>query len=215
MNPADVFRNVFNNMISSMHTCMPATIISFDAEECKASIQPSLNRAYLSGELPYPVIENVPVMFPRAGDFFLTYPLANGDPCLVIFSERSLDLWKSVGGQLTPDDPRKFDISDAIIIPGLYSFNQKLEGVSGNDVVFSFKGSKVTIKQDGNISIETSNKIAIGTQTNELLDIISQLMVLLQGATVMGTAFGGPLNPTFIAQVNALQLKIDAIKGTI
>ena len=215
MNPADIFRNVFNSMISSMHTCMPAIITSFNPKECKASIQPSLNRAYLSGEIAYPIIENVPVIFPRAGEFFLTYPLANGDPCLVIFSERSLDLWKSVGGQLTPDDPRKFDLSDAIVIPGLYSFNEKIEGLSGNDVVFAFKGSKVTIKQDGNISIETSNKIAIGTQTNELLDIVSQLMALLQGSTVMGSAFGGPLNPAFIAQVNALQVQIDAIKGTI
>ena len=65
------------------------------------------------------------------------------------------------------------------------------------------------------VIIDTSSKVAIGNSTTELLDVVSQLMGLLQGAMVMGASFEGPLDATFILAVNALQTQLDAIKGTI
>ncbi len=211
MNPSDVIRNVFENLISGIHTAMPATIIDFDAKTCKATVQPSLNKKYLSGEVAFPKIENVPVIFPRGKDFFLTFPVQNNDSCLLIFSERSIDLWKSFGGQLTPDDRRKFDLSDAIAIPGLYSFNDVLEGVSGDDFVISYSGSKITIRKSGEISIETSNKIAIGNQTSELLDILSRLLGEL--STSLTTAEATPIQGTVL--YTTLKSEIDNLKGSI
>ena len=103
------------------------------------------------------------------------------------------------------------DLSDAIAIPGLYSFNDTLDDVSGDDFVISYSGSKITIRKSGEISIETSNKIAIGNQTSELLDILSRLLGEL--STSLTTAEATPIQGTVL--YNTLKSEIDNLKGSI
>lgn len=215
MTPTDIFRNSISAYLNDVHTSLPAIIISFDASTNKAQVQPVLNKNYRTGVQEMPIIENVPVLFPSGGNFQLTFPVIPGDYCLLIFSERSIDKWLSTGGIQTPSDPRKFALSDAIAIPGLKPFTSDFSLNNGTDFSLSFAGSTIRIKPDGAVVIETASTVAIGNQTTELLQVVSTLMTYLQGATVMGTAFGGPLNPVFTGQVLALQQQLDAIKGTI
>ena len=205
-----------NYALTAIHTALPGSIISYDYTTQKAVIQPLLNKVWSDGTTtPMPVLENVPVIFPRAGGASLTFPVVEGDTCLLLFIERSIDLWLTQGGQVNPDDPRKFDLSDAVAIMGLFPFSESSEAINNQDVLLTYKNSSITIKESGDIVINTSGKVAIGNSTTEVLDIISQLLADLQGAAVTGTALSGPLNPTFVAQALALQTQIDAIKGTI
>lgn len=213
--PPDIFRNSVLSVLSGVNTSLPGIIVDYDPSTNKATIQPALNKNYVSGVKPMPILENVPVMFPGGSNFNITFPLKKGDYVLLIFVQRSMDLWLSVGGQVTPNDPRKFDISDAIAIPGLQPFTGDFSNTSGINFEISFGGSKISISPTGEIQIKTDSTVAIGTTTTELLNIVSQLMTLLQGATVMGTAFGGPLNPAFTAQVALIQTQLDAITGVI
>ncbi|PWU06784.1 MAG: hypothetical protein C5B43_01340 [Verrucomicrobia bacterium] len=156
------------------------------------------------------------MIFPRSGGASLTFPVLEGDNCLLLFSERSMDLWLTVGGQVTPDDPRKFDISDAIAIVGLYPFSVESPSENNTDVLLKYKDSKIRIKESGDIVIQTSNKVAIGTSSAEVLDLLYQLMNLLTGTTnVMGPTLNGPMNPLFVASVNTLITSLNSIKGTI
>ena len=209
--PPDIIRNAINARLCNVHTALPGIVKAYDAETNKATIQPALNKNFTTGEMPMPILENVPVMFPS----FIRFPLNEGDYVLLIFAERSLDLWLSVGGQVTPTDPRKFDLSDAIAIPGLMPFTETFPNNNNQDFVINYAGSNIRIEANGDIIIETGNKVAIGNSTTELLDILSQLMTLLQGAVVMGTSFGGPLNPAFTAQVALIQAQLDAITAVI
>lgn len=213
--PSDIFRASVFSVLNNCHTAMPGIITSYNASTNKATIQPALNKAFLSGEKPLPILENVPIMFPGGSGFNVTFPVNAGDYVLLIFCERSIDLWKSVGGQVTPDDPRKFHLSDAIAIPGLQDFRGDFSDRNNTDFTISFGGSTIRIEPSGAVIIETGSTVAIGNTTTELLDIVSQLMTLLQGATVMGAAFGGPLNPAFTGQVALIQAQLDAITGTI
>lgn len=210
-----IFNNSVWSILSGIHTALPGIVKSYDPITNKATIQPALNKAYESGEIPMPILENVPIMFQSGVNFSINFPITEGDYVLLIFCERSIDLWKSVGGQVTPDDPRKFALSDAVAIPGLMPFVGDFSKNNGQDFIISFAGSTIRIKPDGAVVIETASTVAIGTQTNELLSIVSSLMSLLQGLTVMGAAFGGPLNAGFILDVAALQVRLDTITGTI
>lgn len=201
---------------ANMHVSLPAEIIEYNFVKQKATVQPLLNKAWADGtETPMPVLENVPVIFPRSGGASLTFPVTKGDTCLLVFIERSTDLWLTVGGQVTPDDDRKFDLSDAVAIMGLFPFVENSQADNNDDVVLTYEGSNIRIQKNGNIQIKTSNKVAIGNSTDELLDILYQLLGLLQGGAVMGASFGGPLNAAFIGQVLNLQTKLNNIKGTI
>lgn len=208
----DAVRAAILYQLSGMHTCLPGRIESYDYTVQKASIQPLLNKVFSNGDIvQMPILNNVPVMFPRAGGASLTFPVVKGDTVLLVFSERSLDNWKGTGGIVSPEDPRKFDLSDAVAIVGLYPFNENSPATNNEDVLLTYKNSSITIKVTGDVVVNTSNKVAIGNQTTELLDVLSQTLNLL--ATSVTSAIGAPF--TFAPQWLALQAQIDAIKGTI
>ena len=213
--PTDIIRNSVFSVLNNVHTALPGIVQSFDSSTNRAAIQPALNKAFFAGEMPMPILENVPVIFPGSGGAVINFPVKAGDYCLLIFVERSMDLWLENGGFVTPTDPRKFDLSDAVAIIGLQPFNSDFSSNNGNDLSITFNGSSISIKPDGSIVINTSSTVAIGNTTTELLDIVSQLMQLLQGPAVTGTTLGGPLNPAFTSQVALIQAQLDAIKGTI
>lgn len=197
-----------------VHTALPGQIISYDHTTQRATIQPCLKKSYLDGTTQeMPILNNVPVIFPRAGRASLTFPVASGDTCLLLFIERSTDLWKSVGGVVAPDDPRKFDLSDAVAIMGLMPFTENSLSDNNEDVLLTYKGSNIRIKASGDIQIETASKVAIGNTSAEVLDIVSSILGIL--TTSVTTAPGSPifqgLGPTYAT----LKLALDSIKGSI
>lgn len=214
--PQEIFCNSVWSILSSLHTCLPGIIRSYDPSQNKASIQPALNKNYQSGVQPMPILENVPLVFPSTANFSMTYPVSEGDYVLLLFSERSLDLWKSVGGQVTPDDNRKFHLSDAIAIPGLQPFNGNNSNNNGTDFLIDFAGSSIRIKADGAIEIKTGSTVAIGNPIVELLDVVSQILGFIAnpvGVSVPAVPFTGPLVDATTAA--ALKIQLDTIKGTI
>ena len=76
------------------------------------------------------MIYNVPVLFPRSRKAAVTFPLEKGDTVLLVFAERSLDEWIEKGGnKVSPEDPRRHDMSDAIAIPGCFHAVQEAAAV--------------------------------------------------------------------------------------
>lgn len=210
--PPDIFRDSVNSILCNVHTSLPGIVKSYDAASNKATIQPALNKNYTSGEMAMPLLENVPVLFPNN----IRFPINVDDYVLLIFTERSMDLWLSVGGQVTPTDPRKFDLSDAIAIPGLMPFTQTYPNNNNQDFVIEYSGSSITIKPDGAVVINTATTIAIGNQIAELLDVVSQILGFIAnpiGVNVPSVPFTGPLADA--ATSAALQVQLDLIKGTI
>lgn len=215
---ADAIRAAVQYNLNNVHTALPAQIIDYDFEKQKASVQPLLNKAWADGtETPMPVLNGVPIIFPRAGNASLTFPVVNGDTCLLLFSERSLDLWKTNGGQVTPDDNRKFSLPDAIGIMGLFPFSENSLADNNEDVLLVYNDSKFRIKANGDIVIQTNNKIAIGDTNTEILDIISKMLHILQ--TSVTTMITTPIQqvpiPPSTYSFSSLKTQIDTLKGTI
>jgi hypothetical protein len=221
--PTDIFRNSVWSVLNSVHTAMPGIVQSYDPATNKATIQPALNKAYESGPMPMGLMENVPIMFQSGSNFAINFPITVGDYVLLVFCERSIDLWKAVGGQVTPDDPRKFNLSDAIAIPGLMPFTGDFSRNNGEDFIISFAGSEIRIKANGDIQIKTSNKVAIGNETVELLQEISDTLAGIAAITTTiivppsgGIPFPGEAFPIDnAATFNTIKTQIDSIKGTI
>jgi Phage protein Gp138 N-terminal domain len=215
-NPTEIINNAIWSNLNNLHTALPGIVKAYDPTTNKATIQPALNKAFLSGEMPMPILENVPIMFPGGTDFNITYPINVNDYVLLIFVERSIDLWLSVGGQVTPRDPRKFDLSDAIAIPGLQPFNSDFSGRNNNSFQINYAGSSIIIGEDGAIQIKTASTVAIGNATTELLNVVSQILSYIAnpvGVNVPSVPFVGPLVDATAAAT--LKTQLDLIKGTI
>ncbi|MCH7305633.1 Gp138 family membrane-puncturing spike protein [Acinetobacter higginsii] len=108
-----------------VHTSMPGIIINFDPLTKTASVQPAIQRVFLTPEGEeqpenLPPCEDVPVYFPSGGGCSLTFPVKAGDYCLLMFSERCIDNWFINGGTAPPDDYRQHDLSDAFALVGFW-----------------------------------------------------------------------------------------------
>jgi hypothetical protein len=155
---ATVIETAILNFLGTVHTAIPGQIEKYDYTTAKADVKPLLSQSFTDGTTAeMPVISNVPVVWPRTSQGSISFPLVRGDGVLLIFSERSIDEWLSRGGTLAPSDQRQFDMSDAIAIPGLYSFASQTK-ISGNeDCEIHFKNQSVTIKANGDIEVGASS----------------------------------------------------------
>lgn len=146
---------------------MPGIVKSFDAESQTATVQPAIKRIFktvnedveILTPVDLPVLINVPIVFPRGGGFSMTFPVAKGDECLLVFSERSIDNWHRSGGSQKPLARRFHSISDAIAMVGLSSLPNKIPNYSSSSVqIKKDDGSCVfSLKDDNGIRLENSS----------------------------------------------------------
>ena len=69
--------------------------------------------------MEYPLLVNVPVAFPQAGAYSITFPVSKGDECIVLFSDLSIDNWWKYGNVQNPVEQRRHDLSDGMAIMGV------------------------------------------------------------------------------------------------
>ncbi len=133
--------------ISGIHTAMPGRIISYGGG--RATVQPSLPYKVADGRrLDMPPIVNVPCYFLGADGRSITFPVKAGDGCLLLFAERSIDDWL-LGGE--SDDPRKYDLTDAIALVGL----QPIRAHANDAIEINHGSCKVRIPENGPMTINT------------------------------------------------------------
>ncbi|MBS0878001.1 MULTISPECIES: Gp138 family membrane-puncturing spike protein [unclassified Tatumella] len=132
---AEVLVSERKKINEKLRVAMPGIIQSFDAEAVTAVIQPAIR--YIERDnngnqttSDYPLLVDVPVVFPRGGGCTLTFPVKEGDECLVIFADRCIDFWWQSGGVQEPADGRMHDLSDAFAIVGPQSQSKKISGIS-------------------------------------------------------------------------------------
>jgi len=143
-------QTVIESALSEINTSMPVTIVSYDPATNRAVVKPDLPKRIASEEsLPAPNIVEVPVVWTASGGgkSSLTMPLKSGDKGVIVVQQRSLEGWLS-GNNDMPDDPRQFDLSDSVFIPGCQP-----TGITGdpNDVVLKFNKAQLRIQPDGTI----------------------------------------------------------------
>jgi len=147
-----------DSRVNSVHTCLPGSIEKYDHTKCKADVKPLIKQANKDGTYTdFPVIPDVPVIFPRTQEMILHFPLRRNDTVLLLFCESSIDNWVSKGSNSIPNTTRKFNISDAFAIPGLFAFNKK-SGVSDNDSLYiKYKNASIKIAKNGQVDINDGN----------------------------------------------------------
>lgn len=161
---ADVLARAVGSILGSIHTAFPGIVETYDYATAKASIKPVVGRRYADGaEIDMPIIPSVPVVWLRTSAGSISFPLSRGDGVLVICAERSIDdfLSAAAGATVIPEDGRKFDLSDAIAIPGLYPFGVTTLIDNATDFQIKFKEKSIFIRDNGDVEIDAGNKIIV------------------------------------------------------
>ncbi|HDX8786006.1 TPA: phage baseplate protein [Klebsiella michiganensis] len=155
-------------IMSAMRVSIPGIIQSFDPDAVTAVIQPAIKGVQhdTSGaevSVSLPLLVDVPVVFPRGGGCTLTFPVSEGDECLVIFADRCIDFWWQSGGVQEPVDGRMHDLSDAFCIVGPQSQAKKIGGISttGAQLRTDDGSAFIEVSAGGDITATTAGSATI------------------------------------------------------
>lgn len=161
----NLINNIENRTSNSIRVCMPGKIESYDFKTQKASIKIDMMELYGDeSTVDYPVISGVPVVFPSSGGASLTLPVKPNDRCMVIFADRDIGNWLLGGSGQKPDSTRMHALTDAIAIMGLRQFTKLSNAENNTDVLLQYSGSKIRLKPEGIVQIETADKVNIDTK---------------------------------------------------
>ncbi len=103
------------NRINKLHTIVPGKIVDYDLEQGTATIQPLASTHFNGENVPYPLLYEVPVVFPKFGLIEISGPVEENDEVLLVFSERNLDEWREAEETTSPS---QYSMQNAIAIPG-------------------------------------------------------------------------------------------------
>ncbi|EDB2568409.1 translation initiation factor IF-2 [Salmonella enterica] len=179
---AETFKSERETTKNQIRVALPGIVQSFDPDAVTAVVQPAIRSVEIDNDgnrvtKPYPLLVDVPVVFPRGGGCTLTFPVKADDECLVIFADRCIDFWWQNGGVQEPVDDRVHDLSDAFCIVGPQSQSQaqKISGIStsaaqlrtddGAAFVEVAAGHNVTVKTPGMLTANAEGGTTITSPT--------------------------------------------------
>lgn len=142
-----------------------ATVQSFNADNQTASatvnykktfFKPDATGVYNPTLVNYPQLIDCPVIFLGGGGASLTFPVAQGDECLVLFNDRDLDRWFQGNSNINPATPRLHSFSDAILLVGLRSLANSVPNFNPDNAEIQTGSLKVTFRKEGGVFIENN-----------------------------------------------------------
>lgn len=161
---SDVFKNLYCHV--------PGRIQSFDGAKKTAVIEVLFATQLPDGTIVnYPALVDCPVFTLQGGGGFIQFPIAEGDPCLVVFADRNIDAWfKNSQQAAVPFDQvggkpgRMHDLSDGMAFVGFSSLTDTLPDYQAAKAIISYAGAsielasgEITFKSaSGNSSIDLS-----------------------------------------------------------
>lgn len=147
-NLAELLKQAIDNRLLDVHTALIGRVQKYDAQTQLADIKPMLKRHTDLDEEDLPLLVDVPLLFPRAGGFFISLPIQVGDYVQVIFNESSIDdfLCESTS---RIDSTGRFTLQGAVALPGIYPLSKALAGAhKANLVLGKDKGIELHIDSD-------------------------------------------------------------------
>lgn len=176
---AQLLKHAIETRLLDMHTAMIAKVENYDAAKQLVDVAPVLKRSIetIDGEFvseQLPMLCDVPVLFPRAGGFFISFPLQRGDFVQLLFNETDIEAWLD-DREPTISHGQRFTLQGAIAIPGIFPQAKALvDAHNSNLVLGKERGLQIHI-DDQKIrlgSADASEALALATKVKSELEKI-------------------------------------------
>lgn len=113
----DVLNDASKTAMANMHTIVVAKVVKVGATTI--DVQPVIQRVVRGEAVDLPVFPSVPPVFLSGGESYDAHPIAEGDYCLLLVSERSFDRWYMGDDNVPPIEQRMHDYSDCFALVGI------------------------------------------------------------------------------------------------
>ena len=156
---------------SAMWTALPGMVVSVNLTAQTVSVQPTIQGQMTAPDgsvqlVNLPLLVDVPIVWPRAGGFALTFPVTIGDEVLVVFASRCIDSWYQSGGIAAPAESRMHDLSDGFAILAPTSQPRVLANVQTDGMELRNESRSTFIKLTETGIVIQGNITHIGNQTS-------------------------------------------------
>ncbi len=168
----DAYQEALDGLQATVWTALPCLIQSYNPKALTVEAQPTISGktqspdgAWSSTRLP--MLVDVPVVFPCGGGHTLTFPIAPGDECLVVFASRAIDGWWQQGHIQAPTSSRMHDLSDGFALVGPRSLKRRLSDVSTTTTQLRSDDGETFVEIDGDapmgsgITLKTPGKMTL------------------------------------------------------
>lgn len=204
--PEESLRLAMESQQAQIWTALPGVVAAVNLAAQTLSVQPTVQGSVASPDgakqlVNLPLLVDVPIVWPRAGGFALTFPIAAGDEVLVVFASRCIDSWWQSGGIGAPAEARMHDLSDGFAILAPTSQPKKLSGVSSTNVQLRDEAGTtyVEITPDGKARVVAATQIDVEAPTVNItgdlnvtgeMNLVGQLTQSGGSMTIGGVVFG-------------------------
>ena len=161
----------------------------------------------------YPIIKDVPVMVLQGGGAWIEFPIAKGDPCLLLFNDRDIDNWWTSGNETTPDSLRKHALSDCLVIVGI---NPKSSALALTGKLRLFGGPhKMDLVNDNQGLADLVGQLF--SEIDSILAKVSGLITDIKSITTTNCVVGAPVavGPGSIIALTARDIEFTTIKTNV
>lgn len=216
----EVIKRAVEGALADCHVAIPGQVVGYSATtnlaDVAVQVQHSVwdddnGRTYEDpGTLP-----GVPVMWPRAGGFLLTLPLAVGDTGLLIFNSDAIGEWRATNQSSKPSDASRMSVGWPIFVPGLFADASQFAvgdlAARSAGVVLGKDGAEQQLRIDATgIKLGASSLEHVMTAEATSLMIFNALVALVAAfkalgavATTTAATCGTALQPLIAAAVTA------------
>lgn len=168
---ADVLIAAIDAKMATIRVSLPGKVKKWYKDEQLADIEPLIKPIYADEEGnkivdTLPIIPKCPVEFPRAGDWFISFPIVEGVTGRLVFCDFSIDQYLKKGELVEPESIAQHDLNGAVFIPGLNSEKTKLPDVHADNIVIGKTGGTQIHVKDGTISLgeeSPSDQVALAS----------------------------------------------------
>ncbi len=194
---AEMLADAMESRLSDLHVAGPGRVVKYDASRETVDVQPQFRRTIETDEGVFlhetlPIIPDVPISWPsgNGGACFMAWPLAVGDPVLLVFLERDPGAWRETGSVGPTGDNRLHPLGAAVAFPGGIRANGERLGTG------KVHDGKVVIG-DGVLlgSAAAAQAMMLGTSFMSALNsMLNSIQSAAAGATAPDTAEGALLS---------------------
>lgn len=149
----------------------------------KTYFERQLDGSYRAVQKDYPLLVDCPAIVLGGGSTYLTFPIAEGDQCLVLFNDRDLSNW-FIGAQAGPvASTRLHSFADAIALVGF----QRVSSYDGDHALLSNGNAEVGVPTD-----KTSALVRIANATTTLNTLLQTLITDIKNISTTNAVVGTP-----------------------
>lgn len=210
----DTLQQLKSEIFKGLRVCVPGSIAAVNASSGTVDVTVGLMQNIPVPGTPkglpasYPTLTMCPVFTLQGGGVGAVMPIAIGDECLVIFSDRCISTWFQTGQPNPLPDFRMHDISDGFALVGLNSSDTPHKLVpsisAGEGGICETKtsiGARIVIDP-------VTHKLKLANATTDLLVVIDGLIDVIKTLTTVG-------GPTTQAISPASQVILESYKTIV